>query len=85
MSEKYFGAMKNFVEDNTFIMLIAMILEGLPPKVSKKFFDAAELSGACYYSSSFYMDRFLIFRFHGTIIPHRVAWEMRELLLSTLN
>ena len=34
--------MKNFVEDNKFV-LIATFLEGLPSKVSKKFFDAAEL------------------------------------------
>ena len=41
--------MKNFVKDNKF-MLIAAILEGLPPKLSKKCFDAAEFSGGCNYS-----------------------------------
>ena len=35
--------MKNFVEDNKFV-LIATFLEGLPSKVSKKFFYAAEFS-----------------------------------------
>ena len=39
--------MKNFVEDNKFV-LIATFLEGLPSKVSKKFFDAAEFSGSSY-------------------------------------
>ena len=49
--------MKKFVKDNKFV-LFAAFLEGLPSKVSKKFFNAAELSGSSYYSSSFYMDRF---------------------------
>ena len=49
--------MKNFVEDNKFVLIVTF-LEGLPSKVSKKFFDAAEFSGSSYYSSSFYMDRF---------------------------
>ena len=49
--------MKNFIKDNKFV-LIEAFLEGLPSKVNKKFFDAAEFSGSNYYSSSFYMDRF---------------------------
>ena len=40
--------MMNFVEDNKFV-LIATFLEGLPSKVSKKFFDAAEFSDSSYY------------------------------------
>ena len=49
--------MKNFVEDNKFVLIVTF-LEILPSKVSKKFFDAAEFSGSSYYSSSFYLDRF---------------------------
>ena len=45
-------AMKNFVKYNKFV-LIAAFLEGLPSKVSKKFFDAAEFGNSSYYSSSF--------------------------------
>ena len=51
------NAMKNFVEDNKFVLIVTF-LEILPSKVSKKFFDAAEFSGSSYYSSSFYLDRF---------------------------
>ena len=54
--------MKNFIKDNKFVLIVAF-LEGIQSKGSKKFFDAAEISGACYYSSSFHMDRFYVFFF----------------------
>ena len=47
--------MKNFVEDNKFV-LIATFLEGLPSKVSKKFFDAAEFSGSQFLNGSILVD-----------------------------
>ena len=49
--------MEKFVKDNKFVPF-AVLMEGLPSKVSKKFFNDAEFSGVCKYSSSFYMAQF---------------------------